>query len=472
MFRHSDRHPAPLSARGLPLAAVPRPPTASTASSPTTWASAKPCKPSPTSPPNTRKTRETLARHRPHLGRAQLGRRSREVRPALKILVLHGSRARRPPSRTSPPPTRHHLLSAARQRTSTTWPNSHGTPSCSTRRNTSKTRNPSPPGRLQTGVRAPHLPLRHPAGKPPRRTLEPHALPHARLPRQTRKPSTPPSANPSSATARRRPARTQPPRFAAHPAPHQGPGGHRPAAENHLIHHIDSRKTNRPLRIRPRRDGQARPRRHRRQGPRQVAHHRARRPAQAPPDLLPPALLKIPAAEKVTESAKLDFLTDELLPTAPRRRPPHPAVLPVHLHARPHRGASGKHEIPHLKLTGQTKDRASLVNNSSPAKSPSSSSRSRPAAPASISPPPTPSSTTTPGGTPPPKTRPPTAPTASARTSRSSSTSSSAAAPSRTASSNSRSTSPPSSRPPFRRNHQPAHRSRNTLPPPRADPVI
>jgi superfamily II DNA or RNA helicase len=74
-----------------------------------------------------------------------------------------------------------------------------------------------------------------------------------------------------------------------------------------------------------------------------------------------PRLLKTPAAEKVTESAKLDFLTDELLPQLLEegRRillfsqfTSMLALIEAHLE---------KQKIPFLKLTGQTKDRASLV---------------------------------------------------------------------------------------------------------------
>ncbi|RPJ35252.1 MAG: DEAD/DEAH box helicase [Verrucomicrobiaceae bacterium] len=74
-----------------------------------------------------------------------------------------------------------------------------------------------------------------------------------------------------------------------------------------------------------------------------------------------PKLLKTPAAEKVTESAKLHFLTDELLPQLLEegRRillfsqfTSMLALIETHLE---------KHGIPFLKLTGQTKDRASLV---------------------------------------------------------------------------------------------------------------
>jgi SNF2 family DNA or RNA helicase len=75
-----------------------------------------------------------------------------------------------------------------------------------------------------------------------------------------------------------------------------------------------------------------------------------------------PSLLKIPAAEKITESAKLHFLTEDLLPQLLEegRRillfsqfTSMLALIEAHLE---------KHKIPFLKLTGQTKDRASLVN--------------------------------------------------------------------------------------------------------------
>ena len=75
-----------------------------------------------------------------------------------------------------------------------------------------------------------------------------------------------------------------------------------------------------------------------------------------------PSLLKTPAAAKVTESAKLHFLTEELLPQLLEegRRillfsqfTSMLALIEAHLE---------KHKIPFLKLTGQTKDRASLVH--------------------------------------------------------------------------------------------------------------
>ena len=74
-----------------------------------------------------------------------------------------------------------------------------------------------------------------------------------------------------------------------------------------------------------------------------------------------PQLLKSPAAQKVTESAKLDYLTAELLPTLIEegRRillfstfTSMLALIEEHLE---------KEKIPYLKLTGQTQDRASLV---------------------------------------------------------------------------------------------------------------
>ncbi len=74
-----------------------------------------------------------------------------------------------------------------------------------------------------------------------------------------------------------------------------------------------------------------------------------------------PQLLKLPAAQKITESAKLGFLTDELLPTLLEegRRillfsqfTSMLALIGEHLE---------KENIPFLKLTGQTKDRATLV---------------------------------------------------------------------------------------------------------------
>jgi superfamily II DNA or RNA helicase len=74
-----------------------------------------------------------------------------------------------------------------------------------------------------------------------------------------------------------------------------------------------------------------------------------------------PKLLKTPAAEKITESAKLCFLTEELLPQLLEegRRillfsqfTSMLALIEAHLE---------KEKIPYLKLTGQTKDRATLV---------------------------------------------------------------------------------------------------------------
>jgi SNF2-related domain/Helicase conserved C-terminal domain/SWIM zinc finger len=74
-----------------------------------------------------------------------------------------------------------------------------------------------------------------------------------------------------------------------------------------------------------------------------------------------PQLLKSPAAQKVTDSAKLDYLTTELLPTLLEegRRillfstfTSMLALIEAHLIAE---------KIPYLTLTGQTQDRASLV---------------------------------------------------------------------------------------------------------------
>ena len=83
-----------------------------------------------------------------------------------------------------------------------------------------------------------------------------------------------------------------------------------------------------------------------------------------------PTLLKTPYAEKVTESAKLHFLTEELLPQLLEegRRillfsqfTSMLALIEAHLE---------KHQIPFLKLTGQTKDRATLVNKFQEGKTP------------------------------------------------------------------------------------------------------
>ena len=74
-----------------------------------------------------------------------------------------------------------------------------------------------------------------------------------------------------------------------------------------------------------------------------------------------PQLLKNPAAQKVTDSAKLDYLTEELLPTLLEegRRillfssfTSMLELIEAHLE---------EEKIPFLKLTGQTQDRASLV---------------------------------------------------------------------------------------------------------------
>jgi superfamily II DNA or RNA helicase len=74
-----------------------------------------------------------------------------------------------------------------------------------------------------------------------------------------------------------------------------------------------------------------------------------------------PQLLKTPAAQKVEDSAKLDYLAEELLPTLLEegRRilifsqfTSMLALIQAHLE---------KEKIRHLKLTGQTKDRAGLV---------------------------------------------------------------------------------------------------------------
>jgi superfamily II DNA or RNA helicase len=74
-----------------------------------------------------------------------------------------------------------------------------------------------------------------------------------------------------------------------------------------------------------------------------------------------PKLLKLPAAQKIDKSAKLDFLTEELLPTLIEegRRillfstfTSMLGIIEKHLE---------KHGIPYLKITGQTKERASLV---------------------------------------------------------------------------------------------------------------
>ena len=74
-----------------------------------------------------------------------------------------------------------------------------------------------------------------------------------------------------------------------------------------------------------------------------------------------PQLLKTAAAQKITDSAKLDYLTNDLLPTLIEdgRRillfstfTSMLALIQQHLE---------KEQIPFLKLTGQTKDRASLV---------------------------------------------------------------------------------------------------------------
>jgi hypothetical protein len=74
-----------------------------------------------------------------------------------------------------------------------------------------------------------------------------------------------------------------------------------------------------------------------------------------------PQLLKIPSAQKITDSAKLDYLTTELLPTLIQEGrkillfstfTSMLALIEKHLI---------QEKIPYLKLTGQTKDRATLV---------------------------------------------------------------------------------------------------------------
>ncbi|MEO8613547.1 MAG: DEAD/DEAH box helicase [Luteolibacter sp.] len=74
-----------------------------------------------------------------------------------------------------------------------------------------------------------------------------------------------------------------------------------------------------------------------------------------------PQLLKLPASQEITESAKLIYLTEELLPTLLEegRRillfsqfTSMLAIIEAHLE---------KEKIPFLKLTGQTQDRATLV---------------------------------------------------------------------------------------------------------------
>ncbi|MBJ7423070.1 MAG: DEAD/DEAH box helicase [Akkermansiaceae bacterium] len=74
-----------------------------------------------------------------------------------------------------------------------------------------------------------------------------------------------------------------------------------------------------------------------------------------------PQLLKSPAAQKITQSAKLDFLTDELLPTLLEEGrkillfssfTSMLSLIEKHLI---------QQDIAYLKLTGQTKDRAELV---------------------------------------------------------------------------------------------------------------
>lgn len=74
-----------------------------------------------------------------------------------------------------------------------------------------------------------------------------------------------------------------------------------------------------------------------------------------------PQLLKSPIAQKITESAKLDYLTKELLPTLldEKRRillfsqfTSMLALIEAHLESK---------KIPFLKLTGQTQDRSTLV---------------------------------------------------------------------------------------------------------------
>jgi superfamily II DNA or RNA helicase len=74
-----------------------------------------------------------------------------------------------------------------------------------------------------------------------------------------------------------------------------------------------------------------------------------------------PQLLSIPAAAKITDSAKLDYLTDDLLPTLigeNRRILLFSSFTSMLERIEAH---LTKSNIPYLKLTGQTKDRATLV---------------------------------------------------------------------------------------------------------------
>jgi hypothetical protein len=113
-------------------------------------------------------------------------RRSRALRPGLRVLVLQGRRAPRPIRRNRRRRPRAHFLCPGPARSRATSPNTPSTSSSSTNPNTSKTPPPKPPRPSAPSAPTSASPQRHPAAKPPRRTLEPDALPHARLPRPAR----------------------------------------------------------------------------------------------------------------------------------------------------------------------------------------------------------------------------------------------------------------------------------------------
>ena len=271
------------------------PSTACTASSPMTWGSAKPCRPSPTSPPSTRK-RPASPRWSSRPPRSFLtGPPKRRNSPRTSRCSC--STAATAPTTSSGSPRRTWCSPPIRcwSATSTNWRNTSGTSLVLDEAQYIK--NP----KALTAMAACKLRAAHRlclSGTPMENhlgelwSLMRFLMPGFLADEKTfntfiRKPI-------ERDHSGRRPARAQPPRVAAHPAPHQGPGRHRTAGENHPHpRHRPQPETNRPLRIRARRHGRTRARRHRRQGPRQVPHHRARRAAQAPPDLLPPATAQV-----------------------------------------------------------------------------------------------------------------------------------------------------------------------------------
>ena len=159
-------------------------------------------------------------------------------------------------------------------------------------------------------------------------------------------------------------------------------------------------------------------------GPGAQPDHHPRRPAEAAPDLLRPAPAQASRRRPGSMPRPSSNSSWTCCRSNWRRGGKHPALLPVHQHARPHRGRADQARHP-LRQAHRPDPQARRGHRrpSAPGRRACSSSASRPAAWASTSPRPTPSSSTTPGGTRRWRRRRRTAPTASARTSRSSSTS-------------------------------------------------